>query len=127
MTEARRHPGPDGARPSAREIAALVSWKDRTLAAVSQAGLVKVYPTLLAAISDATHPAWRASALGMYRFWRDAGYAIGAVIGGVTAALAGLEAAIGVAAVLTTASGLVAWAFMRETHSGGEQWRTGFV
>ena len=207
--EARQHPRPEGPRPSVREIAALVSWKDRTLAAVSQAGLVNnlndglvwvilpvllvehgvsvtgvgyvkafypfmwaagmiatghladrvgrkppivagmliqaaglavitagighalpagltgafllgvgtslVYPTLLAAISDATHPAWRASALGIYRFWRDAGYAIGALIGGVTAALASLDAAIGVAAVLTAASGLLAWVFMGET------------
>ena len=208
--EARLHPRPDGPHPSAREIAVLVSWKDRTLAVVSQAGLVNnlndglvwvvlpvllvshgvsvtgvgyvkafypfmwaagmiatghladrigrkppivagmliqaaglavitvgiahalaagltgafllgagtalVYPTLLAAVSDATHPAWRPAALGIYRFWRDAGYAIGALIGGVTAALASLDAAIAVAAVLTTASGLLAWAFMRETH-----------
>ena len=75
-----------------------------------------VYPTLLAAVSDATHPAWRASALGVYRFWRDAGYAIGALIGGITSALASLDAAVLVAAVLTAASGLLAWAFMRETH-----------
>lgn len=208
--EASLHPRPTGPHPSAREIAVLVSWKDRTLAAVSQAGLVNnlndglvwvilpvllvshgvslagvgyvkafypfmwaagmiatghladrigrkppivagmliqaaglavitigiahalaagltgafllgagtalVYPTLLAAISDATHPAWRPAALGIYRFWRDAGYAIGALIGGVTAALASLDAAIAVAAVLTTASALIAWAFMRETH-----------
>src|SRR6202011_892967 len=51
-------------------------------------GTSLVYPTLLAAVSDAAHPAWRAPALGVYRFWRDAGYAIGALIGGVTAALA---------------------------------------
>ena len=208
--EASLHPRPAGPHPSAREIAVLVSWKDRTLAAVSQAGLVNnlndglvwvilpvllvshgvsvtgvgyvkafypfmwaagmiatghladrigrkppivagmliqaaglavitigiahalaaglsgafllgagtalVYPTLLAAVSDATHPAWRAAALGIYRFWRDAGYAIGALIGGITAALASLDAAIAVAAVLTTVSGLLAWAFMRETH-----------
>jgi MFS family permease len=79
-------------------------------------GTSLVYPTLLAAVSDAAHPAWRASALGVYRFWRDAGYAVGALIGGVTAALASLDAAIGVAAVLTAASGLLAWAFMTETH-----------
>ncbi len=79
-------------------------------------GTSLVYPTLLAAVSDATHPAWRASALGSYRLWRGAGYAIGALIGGVTATLASLDAAIGVAAVLTAASGLFAWAFMRETH-----------
>jgi len=74
------------------------------------------YWALLAAVSDATHPAWRASALGVYRFWRDAGYAVGALIGGITGALASLDAAVGVAAVLTAASGLLAWVFMRETH-----------
>jgi MFS family permease len=79
-------------------------------------GTALVYPSLLAAVSDATHPAWRASALGVYRFWRDAGYAIGALIGGITAALASLDAAVGVAAVLTAVSGILAWALMRETH-----------
>ena len=207
--EARQHPRSAGPPPPAREIIALVSWKDRTLAAVSQAGLVSnlndglvwvvlpvllashgvsvtgigyvkalypfmwaagmiatghladrigrkppivagmliqaaglavitagiaqalaaglagafllgagtalAYPTLLAAVTDATHPAWRASALGIYRFWRDAGYAIGALIGGITAALAGLDTAVGVAAIVTAASGLIAWALMRET------------
>ena len=80
------------------------------------AGTALAYPTLLAAVTDATHPAWRASALGIYRFWRDAGYAIGALIGGITAALASLDTAIGVAAIVTAASGLIAWALMRETH-----------
>ena len=61
-------------------------------------------------------PAWRAPALGVYRFWRDVGYAIGALIGGITSALTSLDAAVLVAAVLTAASGLLAWAFMRETH-----------
>jgi MFS family permease len=209
--EARQHPRQSGPHPPFREIALRVSWTDRTLAAVSQAGLVNnlndglvwvvlpvllaghgvsvtgigyikalypfmwaagmigtghladrigrkipvvsgmliqaaglavisagishalaaglagafllgagtslVYPTLMAAISDATHPGWRAPALGVYRFWRDSGYAIGALIGGITAALASLEAAVTVAAILTTASGLLAWVFMGETHS----------
>jgi MFS family permease len=209
--EARQHHRPAGPRPSMREIALRVSWTDRTLAAVSQAGLVNnlndgvvwvvlpvllvdhgvsvtgvgyikamypfmwaagmiatghltdrigrklpivsgtfiqavglaviaagisgaalaaglagafllgvgtalVYPTLLAAVSDATHPDWRAVALGIYRFWRDCGYAIGALIGGITAAIASLDAAVTVAAVLTAISGLLAWAFMDETH-----------
>jgi MFS family permease len=208
--EARQHPRQDGPHPPFREIFKRVSWTDRTLAAVSQAGLVNnlndglvwvvlpvllvshgvsvtgvgyvkalypfmwaagmiatghladrigrkppivagmliqaaglavitagishalaaglagafllgagtslVYPTLLAAVSDAAHPAWRASALGVYRLWRDSGYAVGALIGGITAALASLDAAVGVAAVLTAASGLFAWAFMTETH-----------
>jgi MFS family permease len=81
-------------------------------------GTSLAYPTLLVAVSDAAHPAWRAPALGVYRFWRDSGYAIGALIGGVTAALASLDAAIGVAAVLAGAAGLLAWAFMTETHPG---------
>ena len=79
-------------------------------------GTSLVYPTLLAAISDATHPDWRAAALGVYRFWRDAGYALGALIGGITAALASLDAAIAVAAFLTAISAFLAWTFMRETH-----------
>jgi MFS family permease len=208
--EARQHPRQAGPHPPFREIFRRVSWTDRTLAAVSQAGLVNnlndglvwvilpvllvehgvsvtgvgyvkafypfmwaagmiatghladrigrkppvvagmliqavglaviaagishalaaglagafllgvgtalVYPSLLAVVSDAAHPAWRASALGVYRFWRDAGYALGALIGGITAALASLDAAIVVAAALTAASGFLAWALMRETH-----------
>ena len=81
-------------------------------------GTALVYPSLLAAVSDATHPSWRAGALGIYRFWRDAGYALGALIGGITAALASLDAAILVATILTAASGLLAWAVMDETHPG---------
>ncbi len=75
-----------------------------------------VYPSLLAAVSDATHPGWRSAALGVYRLWRDAGYALGALIGGITAAIASLDAAVVVAAVLTAASGPLSWAFMAETH-----------
>jgi predicted MFS family arabinose efflux permease len=208
--EARQHPRQAGPRPPFREIFLRVSWSDRTLASVSQAGLVNnlndglvwvvlpillvshgvslagvgyikalypfmwaagmiatghladkvgrkppvvagmliqaaglaviaagissalaaglagsfllgtgtalVYPSLLAAVSDATHPDWRAAALGVYRLWRDAGYALGALIGGVTAALASLDAAVAVAAALTAASGLLSWALMAETH-----------
>ena len=81
-------------------------------------GTALVYPSLLAAVSDATHPGWRSAALGVYRFWRDAGYAVGALIGGITAVLASLDAAILVATILTAASGLLAWALMAETHPG---------
>jgi MFS family permease len=73
------------------------------------------YPSLLAAVSDATHPSGRSAALGVYRFWRDAGYALGALIGGITAVLASLDTAILVATILTAASGLLAWAVMDET------------
>jgi MFS family permease len=75
-----------------------------------------VYPTLLAAIGDVAHPAWRASAVGVYRLWRDSGYAIGALIAGITADLVGLRAAVGVVAALTLASGLLAARILTETH-----------
>jgi MFS family permease len=74
-------------------------------------GTAMVYPTLLAAIADHAHPTWRASSLGVYRFWRDLGYAIGALLSGLVADLVGLGAAIHLVAVLTLASGLVVvWA-----------------
>jgi MFS family permease len=78
-------------------------------------GTAMVYPTLLAAIGDVAHPAWRASSVGIYRFWRDAGYAIGAVVAGVTADLLGLHAAVGIVAAITFLSGFVVAARMRET------------
>jgi MFS family permease len=79
-------------------------------------GTAMVYPTLLAAISDVAHPSWRASAVGVYRLWRDAGFAVGALLAGLVADLAGLEAAIWVIAALTAASGLVVALRMYETH-----------
>lgn len=78
-------------------------------------GTAMVYPTLLAAIGDVVHPSWRASAVGVYRLWRDLGYAIGAVLAGVTSDLLGLSAAMGTVAGLTFASGVVAAARMTET------------
>jgi len=73
-------------------------------------------PTLLAAISDVAHHSWRASAVGVYRLWRDAGFAVGALLAGLVADLAGLEAAVWVVAALTAASGLVVAVRMYETH-----------
>ena len=78
-------------------------------------GTAMVYPTLLAAISDVTHPEIRATTLGVYRFWRDLGYAVGAVISGVIADLLGMRAGIKVVAVLTFISGLQVAIRMRET------------
>ncbi len=75
-----------------------------------------VYPTLLAAIGDVAHPHWRASAVGVYRLWRDAGFAIGALLAGAVADLAGLGAAIWTVAALTAASGAVVAVRMYETH-----------
>jgi MFS family permease len=78
-------------------------------------GTAMVYPTLLAAIGDIAHPAWRASAVGIYRLWRDLGYAIGALIAGITADLFGLAPALWLVAALTALSGLVAAVRMSET------------
>jgi MFS family permease len=80
------------------------------------AGTAMVYPTLLAAVGDVAHPAWRASAVGVYRLWRDGGFAVGALLAGVVADLAGLFAAIWLVAVLTGLSGLVVAVRMYETH-----------
>jgi MFS family permease len=82
------------------------------------AGTAMVYPTLLAAIGDVAHPTWRASAVGVYRLWRDLGYAIGAVLAGVTADLFGLAAAIWMVAALTFLSGAVSFLRMNETARG---------
>jgi MFS family permease len=79
------------------------------------AGTAMVYPTLLAAIGDVAHPEWRASAVGVYRLWRDGGYAVGALLAGLLADLLGLGWAIGVVAALTFASGVVVFATMTET------------
>jgi MFS family permease len=94
----------------------LINYRGWIIGALLQGiGTAMVYPTLLAAISDVAHPEWRASAMGVYRFWRDLGYAIGALISGVIADLLGMRVAIKVVAILTLLSGLqVAWR-MRET------------
>ena len=78
-------------------------------------GTAMVYPALLAAVGDVAHPAWRATSVGVYRFWRDLGYAVGALMAGVVTALWGLVWAVHVAGILTALSGLLAWAQMKET------------
>jgi MFS family permease len=91
------------------------SW---LVAAVLQGlGTAMVYPTLLAAITDVAHPTWRATSLGVYRFWRDAGYAIGALLAGTIADLFGMSAAIHAIAVLTLAAGLIVACVMRESRA----------
>jgi MFS family permease len=80
------------------------------------AGTAMVYPTLLAAIGDVTHPAWRARAVGVYRLWRDGGFAVGALLAGIIADAYGIRPAIWAIAALTAASGLLAAARMYETH-----------
>jgi MFS family permease len=78
-------------------------------------GTAMVYPTLIAAVSDASHPSWRARSLSVYRFWRDLGYAIGALSAGIIADVFGLAAAIGSIGVLTFLSGAFVAIQMRET------------
>ncbi|MGH3666289.1 MAG: PucC family protein, partial [Egibacteraceae bacterium] len=79
------------------------------------AGTALVYPTLLAAIGDVAHPRWRASAVGVYRLWRDGGFAVGALVAGVVADAYTIAAAIWVVAALTAASGVVIVVRMYET------------
>ena len=78
-------------------------------------GTAMVYPTLLAAIGDVAHPSWRASSVGVYRLWRDSGYAAGALLAGITADMLGIPAAMWLVAGLTLVSGLVVAARMTET------------
>ena len=86
-------------------------------------GTAMVYPTLLAAIGDVAHPSWRGSAVGVYRLWRDSGYAVGAILAGVLADSFGMAAAIAAIGVLTAASGALVAIRMPETrvtpHAGG--------
>lgn len=88
-------------------------------AALLGAGTAMVYPTLLAAIGDVAHPAWRASSVGVYRLWRDLGYAVGALIAGAIADSLGLDAALWAIAALTFVSGAIVALRMRETHRRG--------
>ncbi len=80
------------------------------------AGTAMVYPTLLAAIGDVAHPLWRAQAVGVYRLWRDSGFAIGALLAGILADTFTTRAAIWAVALLTAASGVVVALRMYETH-----------
>ncbi|WP_328767296.1 MFS transporter [Streptomyces sp. NBC_00286] len=79
-------------------------------------GTALVYPTLLAVVGDVAHPAWRARAVGVYRLWRDGGFAVGALLAGALADAYSLTTAIWAIAALTAASGLVVALRMYETH-----------
>jgi MFS family permease len=79
-------------------------------------GTALVYPTLIAAVGDVAHPRWRATAVGVYRLWRDSGYVVGALLGGIVADVFDLRAAVWVVAVLSAASGLVVAARMDPRH-----------
>jgi MFS family permease len=98
-------------------VAATTGFGWWTIAAVVMgAGTAMVYPVLLAVIGDVAHPTWRARAVGVYRLWRDLGYAVGALMAGITADLLGLRAAIWLIAAITAASGLLVAIRMYETH-----------
>jgi MFS family permease len=75
-----------------------------------------VYPTLIAAIGDVAHPSWRARSVGVYRLWRDGGFAVGALLAGVVADWFSITAAIWAVAFLTALSGLIVLGRMYETH-----------
>jgi MFS family permease len=90
-------------------------WPWVGAAAFLGAGTAMVYPTLLAAVGDVAHPRWRASAVGVYRLWRDSGYAVGALLAGALADLLGMAWSIGAVALLTFASGLLVVVRMPET------------
>jgi MFS family permease len=78
-------------------------------------GTAMVYPTLQAAISDVAEPDWRASSMGVYRFWRDSGYALGALMAGIIADLLGVIWAIGLVALLTFLAGALSKLRLKET------------
>jgi MFS family permease len=80
------------------------------------AGTAMVYPTLLAAIGDVAHPSWRARSVGIYRLWRDSGFAVGALLAGVLADIISIDAAVWTVAALTAVSGIVVLLRMYETH-----------
>src|SRR4029453_6462671 len=81
-------------------------------------GTAMVYPTLLAAIGDVAAPAGGASSVGVYRLWRDLGYAVGAVLAGLTADAFGLKGAVWVVAVITFLSGVIVGVRRDETLEG---------
>ncbi|RYF16228.1 MAG: MFS transporter [Comamonadaceae bacterium] len=86
-------------------------------AALAGFGMAMLYPNLSAAVADIAHPSWRASAIGIYRFWRDLGYGIGALGLGIAATLGGrLETAFWFVAVAMLASGAVLYRWGEETH-----------
>lgn len=96
-------------------------WLWITGAVLLGLGTALVYPTLLAAVGDVVHPTWRASAVGVYRMWRDLGYAVGALLSGIIADIFGLVWAVAAVGVVTLGSGAIVALRMRETMGGSER------
>lgn len=91
-------------------------WLWIVTAGLTGVGMALLYPNLITVVGDAAHPTWRATGLGVYRMWRDAGYGFGAILIGVTADFVSIQAAFyGVAAAMFVSGG-IALAWMRETH-----------
>ncbi|WP_416144837.1 MFS transporter [Planococcus koreensis] len=84
-------------------------------------GTAMVYPTLQAAVSDVATPEWRASSMGVYRFWRDSGYAFGALFAGILTDVINIEWAIGLVAILPFSAGLIAAFRLSETLSADKK------
>jgi MFS family permease len=114
----RRLPIVAGMWLQALALALVVLWQGLAPWAVAMAllgvGTALVYPTLIGAVSDVAHPDWRASAVGVYRLWRDTGYAVGALAAGVLADRLGASWAIGAVAAATFLSGAAAAAGLRD-------------
>jgi MFS family permease len=96
-------------------LALATFWSWACAAALLGLGTAMVYPTLIATIGDVAAPTWRASAIGVYRLWRDGGYVVGALLAGVLADLFGMAWAIGAVAALTLASGGISSLWLSET------------
>jgi MFS family permease len=97
-------------------MAATTGFTPWALSAIALgAGTAMVYPTLIAAIGDVAHPSWRARSVGVYRLWRDGGFAVGALLAGAVADFFSITTAIWAIAVLTALSGLVVFRRMYET------------
>jgi len=93
----------------------IVYWS--LVAAFTGVGMALLYPTLIAAVGDISHPNWRGSSLGVYRFWRDTGYGIGALAIGLIADYTGtMSAGFEFTAYAMAISGLIVWLFLDETH-----------
>jgi MFS family permease len=116
----RKHLITSGMLLQAAALAAIAAGNTFTTWALASialgAGTAMVYPTLLASIGDVAHPSWRARAVGVYRLWRDLGFAVGALLTGVLADAFGVREAIGSIAALTAGSGLLVAVRMYETH-----------
>lgn len=105
-----------GAGVAAMMLGEGIAWW-ATSAAVSGFGMALLYPNLSAAVADISHPSWRGSAIGIYRFWRDLGYGIGALGLGLAAHFTGqMQAAFWFVAASMFASGAVLWWLGEETH-----------